>query len=88
MVFLPMKIKLITGAQVRGARALLNWSQQELANSSGVAINSIRRIESNNDAITGSASTFIKLMDTFTKNGIEFTGDGTSSVGIVLSLNS
>jgi transcriptional regulator with XRE-family HTH domain len=81
-------MKLITGSQVRGARALLNWSQLELAENSDVAIGSIRRIEANNDLITGSASTFIKLMDTFTKNGIEFTGDGTSSVGIVLSLNS
>ncbi|WP_440993666.1 helix-turn-helix domain-containing protein [Cysteiniphilum litorale] len=81
-----MKMKLITGSQVRGARALLNWSQLELSKNSGVAIGSIRRIEANNDLMAGSASTFIKLIDAFTNNGIEFTGDGKNSVGITLIL--
>jgi transcriptional regulator with XRE-family HTH domain len=35
----------ITVAQLRAARALLGWSQAELAKSSGVAIATIKRME-------------------------------------------
>ena len=36
---------MITVAQLRAARALLGWSQAELAKSSGVAIATIKRME-------------------------------------------
>jgi len=36
---------MITGAQVRMARALLRWSAQELADRSGVAVSTIKRME-------------------------------------------
>lgn len=35
----------MTPAQCRAARALLNWSQEELARRSGVAVSSIRTFE-------------------------------------------
>ena len=82
-----MTLKLITGSQIRAARALLGWSQQELADSSQVAINTIRRIEANGGTITGSATTFIKLVQTFTDSGLEFTGDGINSLGVSLTFN-
>ena len=36
---------MITAAQVRAARALLNWTQDELAQRSNVAARSIRNVE-------------------------------------------
>ena len=36
---------LITSSQIRAARALLKWTAQELADSSGVAISTIKRLE-------------------------------------------
>lgn len=36
---------IISGAQVRMARALLRWSVQDLAEKSGVGVSTVRRIE-------------------------------------------
>ena len=36
---------MITGMQVRAAKALLNWSGNELAAKAGVGLSTIRRIE-------------------------------------------
>ena len=36
---------LVTAAQIRAARGLLNWSQQELASASELSLSSIRRME-------------------------------------------
>ncbi|WP_366914799.1 helix-turn-helix transcriptional regulator [Hyphomonas sp.] len=37
---------MLTSGQIRAARALLDWSQQKLADESGVSLATIRRIES------------------------------------------
>jgi transcriptional regulator with XRE-family HTH domain len=36
---------MLTPEQIRAARGLLNWSQRELAEASGVAVQSIKNIE-------------------------------------------
>ncbi len=36
---------LVTAAQIRAARGLLNWNQQELAAACGLSLSSIRRME-------------------------------------------
>jgi ribosome-binding protein aMBF1 (putative translation factor) len=40
-----MKTTPLSGAQIRAARALLNWSAVDLAQSSSVGVNTIRRAE-------------------------------------------
>lgn len=40
---------MITPAQIRAARALLNISQQELANELGVSVITVKRLESERD---------------------------------------
>ena len=40
-----MVLRMITPAQSRAGRALLNWSQPELATSSGVSVSTIRDFE-------------------------------------------
>ncbi|HEX8901579.1 helix-turn-helix transcriptional regulator [Vitreimonas sp.] len=37
---------MLTSGQIRAARALLDWSQQQLADESGVSLATVRRIES------------------------------------------
>lgn len=56
--------------QIRAARALLNWSQSDLACASGLATSSVKNIESQN----GSArkETLDQIFDAFDHNGIEF----------------
>ena len=81
-----MQLFLATGLQIKSARTLLKWSQEELAQKSNVAIGSIRRIEGQEGVITGLESTLKKLMTTFENNGIEFTGDFKNFIGINLHL--
>lgn len=66
---------MINSRQIRAARALLNWSQVDLARAAGFATTSIKNIENEN----GSArrETLAQVQETLEANGIEFQpGDG------------
>lgn len=62
----------ITTAQIRGARGILNWSQQDLAHRTGISATSIGSIE--NGQTTPRSSTLETIKSTFERNGIEFLG--------------
>ena len=62
----------ITTAQIRGARGILNWSQQDLAQRTGISATSIGAIE--NGQTTPRASTLETIRATFERNSIEFLG--------------
>lgn len=62
----------ITTAQIRGARGILNWSQQDLAQRTGISATSIGSIE--NGQTTPRASTLETIKNTLERNGIEFLG--------------
>ena len=61
-------------AQIRAARGLLGWRQQDLSKASGVGTATIRRIEQSH-AMTGYASTLARIQTAFEKAGIEFIED-------------
>ncbi len=60
----------ITTAQIRGARGLLNWSQNDLSERTGISGTSIGAIESG--ATTPRKSSLEKIRQTFENSGIEF----------------
>lgn len=62
----------ITTAQIRGARGILNWSQQDLAQRTGISATSIGAIE--NNQTTPRESTLATIRKTFETGGIEFIG--------------
>lgn len=62
----------ITIAQIRGARGILNWSQQDLAQRTGISATSIGSIE--NGVTTPRASTLEVIRHTFESSNIEFIG--------------
>jgi transcriptional regulator with XRE-family HTH domain len=62
----------ITIAQIRGARGILNWSQQDLSQRTGISATSIGSIE--NGLTTPRASTLETIRSTFERNEIEFIG--------------
>ncbi len=62
----------ITTAQIRGARGILSWSQQDLAQRTGISATSIGSIE--NNQTTPRASTLEIIRNTLERNGIEFLG--------------
>jgi len=59
-----------TVEQIRAARALIGWSQRELANNSSLSQTGIARIE--NGTNQPNASTLEKIIKAFDKNGVEF----------------
>ncbi len=68
----------ITTAQIRGARGILNWSQQDLAQRTGISATSIGAIE--NGQTTPRASTLETIRKTLENAGMEFLGlDGVRS---------
>jgi len=65
-------LQLITGRQLRAARALIGWEQMELAKRSRVAIGTIRRMESFQGEIGSRTSTLSQVLSTLETGGIEF----------------
>ena len=74
---------LICAAQVRAARAWLNWTQDELAERSGISQKSIARLEL--ERSVPYASTLVKLRQTFEAAGVQFQFDGMIGKGICLA---
>jgi transcriptional regulator with XRE-family HTH domain len=62
----------ITAAQIRGARGLLNWSQADLSDRTGISATSIGSIE--NGSTSPRESTIANIRATFEYGGIEFVG--------------
>jgi predicted transcriptional regulator len=61
---------MITARQIRAARALLRWSQQDLADKALVSINAVTRLE--RDEVDPRFSTVMAVQKAITKAGIEF----------------
>ncbi len=72
----------ITGRQLRAARALLDWEQIELAKRSRVAIGTIRRMESFSGQIGSRTSTLSQVQQALEKAGIQFLNDESPGVRI------
>ena len=66
---------MITVRQLKAARALLNWSQSNLAKESGISIPTIGRLETADGPLGGRPETAEKLIAALEGAGIEFIGD-------------
>jgi len=65
----------ITTAMVRAARALLNWTQDDLAKAAEVSLPTVKRIEKYPGPIGGRADTARAIEQALLDAGIEFTFD-------------
>jgi predicted transcriptional regulator len=63
-------IDMITSRQIRAARALLGWSQQQLADKAIVSLNAVARLE--NGLVDSRISTVQSVQKALVKAGIEF----------------
>jgi DNA-binding XRE family transcriptional regulator len=61
---------LITAAQIRAARGLLNWSQSHLAQEAGIARRTVNAAET--ETAETKAETIDKITRVFRSNGIRF----------------
>ncbi len=72
---------MITGAQIRAARALLGVDQRALAQQCGLSLPTIQRMEASDGVVRGNVDSLTKLIDALAKNGIELIGEGVVSSG-------
>ena len=72
---------MITGPQMRAARALLGIDQRELAQRFGLSLPTIQRMESSDGVIRGNVDSLMKLVDALAAGGIELIGEGAASHG-------
>jgi len=76
---------MITGAQIRAARAMLMLSRQQLANDSGVALTTLRRLESAESGRKAQRATLEAIRRAFERRGVIFiAADDTAADGVRL----
>jgi transcriptional regulator with XRE-family HTH domain len=77
---------MITGMQIRSARAALRWTTQELADKAGITARTIKRFESVDAVPPSRSSTLGDVKTVLESAGIEFIGAPTDRPGIRLAL--
>ena len=75
----------ISVRQVKAARALLGWSQEELAKTSMVSVPTIKRLESQEGVLGGRADTAKKIAISLEKAGVVFIDENGGGAGVRLS---
>ena len=73
---------MLTGAQIRAARAALGWSVVVLAGQAGVAAKTISRFEEVDGVPPGRLSTMMEVKTALEAAGIEFVGSPDDRPGI------
>jgi predicted transcriptional regulator len=75
---------LTTIRQVKAARALLGWSQSDLARHSGISEPTIARLESAEGQLGGRGGTVEKIRSALERSGIEFIDENGGGPGVRL----
>ena len=72
-------------AQIRAARALLGWRQDDLSKKSGIGLATVQRIEKGSGTASGNYLTVLKLQSALEKAGIHFIeADESGGIGLRL----
>lgn len=72
----------LTGAQLRAARGILNWSVKQLAAQTGISAAVIRRLEEQNGLLRLPEETLGRLRDVLSSAGVEFIFPGVGKPGV------
>jgi transcriptional regulator with XRE-family HTH domain len=70
--------------QIKAARSLLAWSQEQLAGAAGLSIPTIKRLEAKDGLVGGRAETAQKITSALQQAGIEFITENGGGVGVRL----
>ena len=70
---------MITGPQMRAARAMLGVDQRELARLSGLSLPTVQRMETSDGVVRGNVDSLMKLVGALQEAGIELIGDNAAS---------
>jgi hypothetical protein len=77
---------MITGSQIRSARAALRWSADILAREAGLGVQTIKRLEQVEGVPASRTSTLLDIQRTLEAAGIEFIGAPDDGPGIRLRI--
>lgn len=72
---------MISGAQMRAARALIGIDQRELAALSGLSLPTIQRMEASEGPVRGTVGSLTKVVEALEHAGVELLGENVPSVG-------
>ena len=72
---------MLTGDQIRAARALLGIDQKTLADQAGVSLPTVQRMEASKGLVRGVVDTLMKVVNALDRAGIELIGEGSQSAG-------
>ena len=75
---------MITSAQIRAGRGMLNWSRKELAEHSGLSFASMMRLESFDGVPSSNFKTLEAIQKAFEKAGVQFIGAPDDNPGVRL----
>lgn len=75
-----MSIEKLSIRQVKAARELLGWSQNDLAEKSGISVPTIQRLEAAGGELGGRRETAEAISRALTRAGIEFLNHGSPGV--------
>ena len=79
-----MSILKVSIRQLKAARHLIGWSQQELASAAGISLPTIKRLEAAEGWLGGRQTTVEKIQAALEKAGIQFIAENGGGVGVRL----
>ncbi|WAX94917.1 helix-turn-helix transcriptional regulator [Aminobacter sp. NyZ550] len=72
----------ITGAQIRAARALVNWSAKELAKTAGIGVATVSRAEVEDGTTSLTTANVRAIRQALEAAGVEFVSKNGGGVGV------
>jgi predicted transcriptional regulator len=85
MEFECMSIRKVSIRQIKAARVLLGWSQDDLAKHSEVSLPTVKRLEAAEGDIGGRAETGESLVAALQEAGVEFIEENGGGAGVRLA---
>jgi predicted transcriptional regulator len=79
-----LSILKVSVRQIKAARALLAWSQEELATAAKVSIPTIKRLEATDGPLGGRSDTVEKIRAALMLAGVEFIDEDGGGTGVRL----
>jgi predicted transcriptional regulator len=79
-----MSILKVSIRQIKAARALLAWSQEDLATASDISVPTIKRLEAADGSLGGRTDTAERLVRALVAAGVEFLEENGGGAGVRL----
>lgn len=70
---------MITGGQMKAARALLGIDQKQLADLAGLSVPTIQRMEASDGTVRGVVESLTRVVEALERAGIDLIGEGAAS---------